>query len=1124
MRKSLLFCLTLLLAIGVGFAQEMRLIKGVITSAEDGQPVIGATIIVHGKKNLGTVTGVDGDFKLKVPVTAKEFQVSFIGFSTKAVAIKKAQNFYKVSLLVDTQMLDEVVAVGYSKATKRSFTGSAVTVKAAELSKKSVSSITQALSGEVPGVNIVNTNGQPGSSPDVYVRGIGSIEGSTGPLYVVDGVPYMGGINSINPSDIESTTLLKDAAATSIYGARGSNGVIVITTKKGQSGKFSVNATFKQGYNTSSFIPRHSVITSPEEYMEIGWDGLRNQYIWKTHTAPDPSDPSKKIVLERTKENMAKWDEEGRKFANKKLFGQSGIDPRYNMWEPLAGGESLIDPATGKFRPNVKRRYTPELWADEAFQTSLRTEGNIQLAGGTSKLRAFMSLGYLDDRGVAKNSSFKRLTGRLNLNFNPYKWLTASGSLAYNRSEATTAGQGSASSTNLFTYIDNMPPIYPVYLRKTISEQYVDPADGKTKTRVIGSSAEKVKDPYYPGRYQFDYGHGRGYAGGGSNGLADAFYNPDVNLINNVDFNVNATIKFLDGFSLENTLSGTYRSNDDRERVNPWYGQNAANNGTLYHVNTHSFSYNVLSLLRYAKSFGEHSIEAFLAHEATDYEYKKDWASKKGLVDPFVDAFDNALSSNFSPTGYTDSYALESYFAQANYDYANKYFVSASIRRDGSSKFLNNKWGTFGSGSLAWVASEEDFLKDNKVINYLKLKASYGTLGQQGGIGYYTGFDLFEASPLGGDISLKFREKGSPDLTWERSSMAQLGFEMTFFKKLDLNVELYHKFSSDFLYDRRVAPSNGYAIYKVNDGAMINQGIDIDLTYHILKTRDSYLDFKVNAGFLRNYIDEMPIEPSTSKPKFLDTSLSPYGRQAGKALYEYYMQEYVGVNPENGLSQWTSYYVDLDGDKKFSKGDKVIKSLVEYKHNNPNDVDKILKRVTEDHEEATLDYVGKSALPVVRGAFTLSTGYKGFDFSLQCIYSLGGYGYDYVYAGLMDGGQIGNNNWHTDIRNRWTKRGQVTDVPRLANGLDKKVNGRSTRFLTSNSFLNLANVRLGYTLPKKWTSAVYMSKANIWISGDNLFLLSARKGFNPATSVTGGSSTFTYSPLTTLSAGISLSF
>ncbi len=1122
MRKSLLFLTTLLLSLGVVLAQK-RLVRGVVTSQADGQPVIGATVVVKENPKVGVATDLDGRFKFEAPAGAKKLKISYVGYKTKIVAIK--DGLIRVRLSADSKILDEVVAVGYSKATKRSFTGSAVTVKAAELSKKSVSSITQALSGEVPGVNIVNTNGQPGETPDIYVRGIGSIDASMGPLYVVDGVPYMGKLNSINPNDIASTTLLKDAAATSIYGARGANGVVVITTKKGKSGSFSVNATFKQGYNTSSFIPRHSVITSPEEYMEIGWEGLKNQYIWQDHIAPDPKDPKKQIILERTKENMAKWTKDAPNYANEKLFSQSGIDPKYNMWEPLAGNESLIDPATGKFRPNVKRRYTPELWGDEAFQTSLRTEGNIQMSGGTSKLRAFMSLGYLDDKGVAKNSSFRRLTGRLNLNFNPYKWLSTSASLAYNRSEATKAGQSKSSSTNLFTYIDNMPPIYPVYLRKPITEKYIDPADQKEKTRVIGSSAEKIKDPYYKGHYQFDYGNGRGYAGGGSNGLGDAFYNPTVDIINSVDFNANATIKFLDGFRFENTLSGSFRGNDWRERTNAWYGQNAADKGILTHQNVNNFSYNVLSLLRYSKKFNAHSFDAFVAHEATDWEYKLDYASKKGLVDPFVDAFDNALNSNGAPTGYTESYALESYFGQINYDYDNKYFASASIRRDGSSRFLNNKWGTFGSASLAWVMSSEDFLKNNEFIDYLKLKASYGTLGQQSGIGYYTGYDLFEASPLGGDVSLRFKTKGSPDLTWERSSMAQIGFEMTLFKKLDVNVEFYHKLSSDFIYDRRVAPSNGYAIYKVNDGEMSNQGVDIDLNYRIFKTKDAYMTFKINAGFLRNRIETMPIEPSTGKPKFLDTSDSPFGRQGGKPLYEYYMREYAGVNPDNGLSQWTSYYVDKDEDGKFSKDkDKVIKSLVQYKHSHPDDVANIRKTVTEIYDDATLDYVGKSALPVVRGGFTLSGGYKNFDLSVQCIYSLGGYGYDYVYAGLMEGVQVGNNNWHTDIRNRWTHRGQVTDVPRLANGLDKNTIASSTRFLTSNSFLNLANVRLGYTLPKHWISKIYMTNANIWISGDNLFLLSAREGFNPATSRTGESSSYTYSPLTTLSAGISLSF
>ncbi|XP_060149167.1 tonB-dependent receptor P39-like [Globicephala melas] len=1088
------------MTIGVALAQQ-RVVKGGVISKSDNQPVIGATVLLQGNQKVGTITDYDGNFTLKVPEDAKNLVVSYVGYAKKVVAIKDGS--LKVYLEQDQKMLEEVVAVGYSKATKRSFTGSAVTVKGAELSKKSVASITQALSGEVPGVNIVNTSGQPGSSPDVYVRGVGSVNSNgRAPLYVVDGVPYMGHLNSINPSDIESTTLLKDAAATSIYGARGANGVVVITTKRGKVGKFSVNASFKQGYNTASLIPRHEVITSPEEFIEMGWAGVRNQNIWSPHRIDDPANPGSQIVLPWSPENIKKWTAESIDVANKNIFSGSGVNPKYNMWN-VPAGKTLIDPKTGKIAEGVTRKYTPELWGDEAFQTSLRTEGNIQLAGGNSKLRAFMSLGYLNDKGIIKNSSFQRLTGRMNVNFNPYKWLTTRASLAYNRSESFYSGQAESTSDNVFSYIDNMPTIYPVYLRN--------------------DKGEKIPDPYYKDSFRYDYGDGRGYAGGSSNGIADTFYNPKRKVTNTVDFNIGATIKFMKGLSLENTLSGNFVSAQFREKTNAFYGQSSSKGGVLWHKHAYDFSNNLLSLLRYSTRINDHNIEAFVAHEATRFTTNYDAASKKGMVDDYSEEFAMAMKTDFPPGGYTTEYALESYFGQLNYDFSNKYYASLSIRRDGSSKFLNNKWGTFGAGSLAWVVSEEDFLKDNKILNYLKVKASYGTLGQQNGINLYSGYDIYVATPLADEISLKFDHRGNPDLTWERSSMAQIGFEATLFKKLDINVELYHKVSTDFLYNRSVAPSNGYTSYKVNDGAMINQGIDIDLNYRIFKTKDAYLNFKMNAGFLANRVSKIAIEPSTGEPKFLDID-GVYGRQSGRSLFDYYLQEYVGVNKENGQAQWVMYYVDNDANNKFTDGDLAIHSLVKYEHDNPQDMSKVKKTVTEDYDSATKNYVGKSALPVVRGGFTLSGGYKSFELSVQCVYSLGGYGYDNIYANLMNNGQVGNRNWHVDMRNSWKGVGDETDVPRMTNGLDPTVNNLSTRFLTSNSFLNLANVRLAYNLPKGLVSKVNMTNANIWVSGDNLLLLSARKGYNPATSMTGASDELRYAPLSTLSAGISLSF
>lgn len=1072
-RITLLFAF-LVMSIGMAMAQTQVEVSGTVLSGEDNQPIPGVS--VRGKTSKkGASTNIDGKFKFTVPSDEKTLVISFIGMKTKEVAVGKN---LKIVLQPEATALDEVVAVGYSSSTKRSFTGSAVTVKADAIEKKNISNITQALAGEVPGVNVVNTNGQPGAASEVYVRGVGSVNASTGPLYVVDGVPYSGSISSINPADIESTTLLKDAASTSIYGARGANGVIVITTKSGRSGATNISADVKYGVNTASWIPRHDIITSPDEYLEIGWSGM---HMFAMQNKKKPLD-----------------DGAAREWASNNLFGASGINTKYNYYDAEPG--KVIDPKTGRVASGLTRKYTPERWADEAFQKSSRTEANFQMTSGTDKLRGFMSLGYLSDKGINKGSDFRRLTGRVNLDMNPYTWFNTKASLAYTNALSNQSGQSEYTSTNLFHFIDNMPPIYPVYQR-----------DKEGKTTI---------SPYFENQQEFDYGDGRGFSGR-SNGLANAIYDTDVTERHDLNYNFKLTLKFLDGFSFENTLGGIYSGRLNKQRGNSWYGDSGNSHGTIFHVIDQMQSYNLLSMLRYSKKIDAHSIEAFGAHEANLWEFNRDAVQKKHLVDPFDDTLSNAIVFDAPPSGYTRTYRIESYFAQANYDYDGKYFVSGTFRRDGSSRFAKHKWGNFGSIGLAWEVSREDFMKDIKWLPFLKLKASYGTLGQQDGIGYYAARDLYDIKNLGGNVALSLATKGNQDLTWEKSSMLQIGADFSIGKYLTGSIEYYNKISSDLIYDRRVAPSNGYAIIKVNDGKLQNQGVDIDLTAHLIKSKDYFVDLRFNAGFLANKVLQMPIEPSTGQPKFLD-NVSFYGRQKGKSLYEYYMREFVGVDDETGLSQWTMYYEDKDNDGTYTKGDSPIENYEEYVHNNPNS--KIEKGVTSIYQEATKVYIGKSALSTVRGGFSLTGGFKGIELSVQFAYSLGGYGYDGVYAGLMNNEQVGKNNWHVDIRNRWTPENKTSDIPRLNNGLDSNVSSTSSRYLTSNSFLHFANARLGYTLPKEWLSSINVKSMKVWVSGDNLALWSARRGFNPMTSLSGESDTMTYTPMTTLTAGLSLNF
>lgn len=1000
-----------------------------------------------------------------------------MGYVTQEVPVSANVN---IKLVSDTQILDEVViSAGYSNTTRRSFTGTAATVSSDQISKKNVSNISNALAGEVPGVTVINSSGQPGTDASIKIRGIGSVNGNTDPLYVVDGIPYEGNVSSINQNDIESLTILKDAAATAIYGSRGANGVIVITTKKGKTDKSTITVEQRYGIN-KNLLPRYDVIRDADEYIGLAWEGLYNRGM-----AENQADPTA-------------W-------ANTQLFVAEpyGLIDKYNLWN-VETGDQLIDPVTRTVRPGVTRRYNPENWEDYAFQTSHRAETNVSFSGGSNRSTYFTSLSYLKDVGYSINSDFQRISARSNLTHRPTDWLNGTMNIGYTLGETKNAGQ-TTDSGSVFWYVDNMPPIYPLFLRD---------ADGNM-----------IADPRNPGSYEYDYGTGRRFAAM-ANSIADAHLGISKNRRHEVLFNTSLTARLYEGLTFETTLASTFVNTNHTYQNNPFYGPSASSGGSLQRVNDELFSHNFLQLLRYRNQFDQHGIEAFVAHESNYWEFARLNASKTNLANPWATELDHAIISNPS-SSYKLQYALESYFGQVNYDYAQKYYLSGTIRRDGSSRFLKNKWGTFGSVGTAWILTEEDFLKDNSLFKMLKLKASYGILGEQGGVGYYPGYDLYNVSNLNDEIAFIFDTKGNPDLTWEQSNMFQVGVEFRLGRFLDGSFDYYLKNTKNLLFDRRVAPSNGYAIIKVNDGKLRNQGLEFDLTAHIVKTKDAFVDFRVNGEILNNKLTTMPIEPSTQLPKILDIA-GLYGRTEGRSLFDYYMKEFAGVNPETGVSTWTRYFFDENADGINNDGTNgaatFIASLHDYLIQNPENSDRISQDVTDSYSQATNFFIGKSALPKVRGGMSLNAGFKGFDFSMQFAYSLGGWGYDFAYAQLMHNGYLGSNNWHKDIHNAWKQAGDVTDVPRLSADKDLNVSSSSTRFLTSSSFLSLNNVTLGYSLPSKWAQSIKLQNIHLSVSADNLALFSARAGYNPTTSITGGSDWYTYKPLTTISGSLRLNF
>ncbi len=1068
MKKIALMLLSMAL-IGVFTVEaQVRRISGTVISADDQNAIPGASVVVKGT-TLGTITNMDGAYQIDVPADAQTLVISFIGMETKEVEI--TGSVLNVVLGQDIIGLDEVLVVGYGTATKQAFVGSIKTVKNESIQSKSVSNLSQSLAGEAAGVRVINTSGQPGTTATIRIRGFGSVNGNRDPLYVLDGVPFSGSVSSINPNDIETVTILKDATATAIYGSRGANGVILLTTKSGKAGTSFIEADVKTGINVSG-LPRYSTMKSPEDYIGLSWEALYNRGVAMGN--PDPAG-----------------------FANTTLFSASGITPKYNLWNATAA--ELIDPATRTVRPGVGRRYDPENWEDYGFQNSSRTEANLVFRGGTETSKYYSSIGYLNDVGYIINSDYKRYSATLNLESLVKPWLSTNTKMSYSGSETNNNGQ-STDSGSIFWFVDNLPPIFPLFLR---DEQ----------TGAI------VADPIFEGN-QYDYGVGRAF-GALTNSIADAHFDKSNTKAHQLAGNLGGTIRFTDNLSLENTFGAQLYASKYNNLNNPFYGSAAGQGGSIYKVDQLMISYNFLNLLRYKNSFGSHSFEALAAHESNSWERKYQTASKSKMVHPDIDDLNNFVIVSSPPTSYTDQVRLESYFGQVNYNFANKYYLSTSVRRDGSSRFIgDNKWDTFGSLGLSWVISNESFMQSQNIFEYLKYKISYGLVGEQAGIGYYPAFNTFDISNLNDGISISARDIGNPDLTWETSKMFQTGVEFGIGKFLEGSVDYYRKNTENLLFDRRVGPSVGYALITVNDGVLRNSGIEFDVTAHFINTQDAGLNFSVNGELLSNELIQMPIDPATEEPKVLDIA-GLFGRTEGHSLYDFYIREWAGVDPSDGTAMWFQYYHDANGNGLLDSGEGIA-SLHEYSITNPDNA--ISKTLTKTYNNATQKYVGKSAIPTVRGAFRLDGHVKGFDIGAQFIYSLGGYAYDGAYGILMHNDVVGGNNWHTDILDRWQNPGDITNVPRLSSNYDTNVRSASTRFLTKSDFLSLNNVRIGYTVPANMVQKMKMSSLNIFVSGDNLFLLSARDGFNPSTHEAGTSDMYRYSPLSTYTLGLRVQF
>lgn len=1033
-RKVMLLLAFLVVGIGLVDAQVKK-VTGVVTSAEDGLPVIGASVLVKGT-SLGTITDYNGQFKIaNLPSTAKFLQVSYVGMKTEEVAIK---SYLKVVLKSDSEALDEVMVVAYGTAKKSSFSGSATQLRGEKIQKMQVSDVSKALEGAVAGVQIVSSSGTPGSSASIRIRGIGSINASQEPLIVVDGVPYEGSLNSISTQDIESLTVLKDAAANSMYGARGANGVIMITTKGGKSGKIKVNFEARAGFNARG-VEMYETIDNPGSYYEMQYEAYRNS-----------------IAGSQTNPNQ---------YAAEHLIDEK---LRYNIYNGIADNQ-IIDPLTGKLTAAASAAALKwnDTWRKDPFNNGVREEYNLNVSGGNEKTTAYASFGYLTDEGYIVDTGFDRLSLRAKITHKIGDNVRIGANISYANTVQKKFGDEGSNYSNIFSFSQSIAPIYPVYLYNSA---------GELQYNSDGSRA-------------YDYGDttGRPY-GANNNPLGTIADGINEKKRDNVSSRAFFEFKFLNDFKFTANVAYDVFNTIETEYMTPNAGDAKNVGGRGYKTTSRYGALNLNQLLNWSHSFDNHNVSVLLGHETKNDRDEYLYGHMTNFVNPNNPEFKNAaryedLSSS------NDEYALEGYFSQFKYNYADRYYLTTSLRRDGSSRF-KQKWGTFWAVGASWRVKEESFMSDVDWVNNLKLKASYGTQGNDNAGYYKLSDDLYKIDRVDGKPALTKIFRGS-EATWEKKLDFNAGFEARLFDRFSIGFDFFVKKTVDMLYKNPKPSSEGSPswIYK-NDMDMKNTGFELEISADIIKSSKINWGVDFNISHYKNELTRLP----SSKPadKFPDGYQSgSYWRKLGGSLYDYYTYEYAGVDAATGEALYNKY-------------------------NDDGTVTTVKKT-----SDATLRETGKSAIPDFTGGLSTTFSAYGFDVSISTAFQLGGYVWDGVYQGLMNPGERGKA-MHKDLLKRWTTADDLTNVPMLKYDYQDG-NASSDRWLTDASYFSIRNITLGYTIPKNLLKKFGFQKTRVYLTGDNVILLSKRKGLDPRQSFTGSVGN-NYSAISTYSVGLNLTF
>lgn len=1049
-----------------GKALAQSTVSGTVFSSEDDSPIIGASIKIQGTK-MGAATDIDGKFRLENVKKGATLVVTYIGMQTKTV---KAGENMKIYLTSDSKSLDEVVVqVAYGAAKKSTLTGAVTQVDSKQIEVRPVSSVTSALEGTTSGVQINSTYGQPGEEPSIRIRGFGTVNGSATPLYVLDGVPFGGNISDLNSNDIESITVLKDAASCALYGNRASNGVILITTKRGKGEKMAFNLKVNQGIYSRG-IKEYKVLNA-KEFMETSWLNLRNSRI----SAGD----------DQATANA---------YASKNLINDELYLNIYNKAD-----DQLFD-ANGKLVSDAQilDGYADDLdWYDNAIRDGYRQEYNFSGSQASAKSDYYFSVGYLNEKGYVTNSDFDRLTGRAAMNFRPKKWFNTGFTISGSHQKTNfTNGNSSASYTNAFMFCRDIAPIYPVHLHNVDGSYQLDSFGNKQYDS--GSYTDENGNPVLT-RNQYQDRHV----------IWENELNENKSFRNTIQSSAYMDLKFLNDFTF--TVKGelNVRNNENRTYNSALIGDGKGNNGrtsrSIYRYKNYTFQ----QQLNWNHTFGNHTVGVLLGHENYSYFYDYTYIYKTNQTFAGQDNLDN-FTNLTNGSGYSNRYRTESYLGRVRYDYQEKYNVEASFRRDGSSRFAKeSRWGNFGSIGASWVVTKEDFMKPITWVNNLKLRADYGLVGNDAGAGYYSYMALYDSKQNHNTGAYYLSQLANTKLKWETGASFGIGVDARLFNRWNISAEYFDKRNKDLLFNvylplsaGATSSSSAEATITENMGTISNRGFEINTDVDIFKNKDWTVNLSANASFIKNKIVELPEQDK-------DGIISGiYKIAEGKSRYEFFTYTYVGVDQMTGNSLYKAnlenYHVTTADGQTVGNADG-------------NDISKYVTQIGNEYYVNNTSYALKeyhgSAIPKVYGSFAPSVRYKDLSLSLMFTYSIGGKVYDAVYSSLMSTGTT-PSNYHKDILKSWSEipSGMTEDsqdriwyggIPQINSSMTSTNNATSSRWLTDASYLVLKNINMSYSLPKAWVNALTLESIRLNLSCENAFTCTKRRGMNPQQSFNG---------------------